>query len=285
MSDDSLRPSREPISKKLRFEIFKRDSFTCQYCGKKAPDVILHCDHIKPVAEGGTSDILNLLTSCVECNLGKAARTLAEHTTLTKQMDQLAELQTRREQIEMLIEWREGLANLEEDVLAKLAKRWSSLCEGAVALTPTGMDHLRRFMKEHGIELVMQAMQESLLTYGRREGDDHQHTKESLDTAFGAIGRVAKVLRRSKTKPYLKRLFYIRGILRKRLDYLNEYMLMDLMEEAVGRGIDLDSMESFAKRVSSWTQFKNSIEDYIREHRDDDSYRHEERAVVSAPDG
>ena len=29
---------REPISKKLRFEVFKRDSFTCQYCGSKAPD-------------------------------------------------------------------------------------------------------------------------------------------------------------------------------------------------------------------------------------------------------
>jgi len=186
-------------------------------------------------------------------------------------MDQLAELQTRREQIEMLIEWREGLANLEDDVVAKLAMRWGSLCEGAVTLTPTGMDHLRRFIKQHGIELVMQAMQESLLTYGRREGDDHQYTKESLDTAFGAIGRVAKVLSQSKTKPYLKRLFYIRGILRNRLDYINEYMLMDLMEDAVAHGIDLDWMESFAKRASSWTQFKNSIEDFIiAEHRSEE---------------
>ena len=95
---------------------------------KKAPDVILQCDHIKPVAEGGVSDILNLLTSCVDCNSGKGARTLAEHTTLTK--DQLAELQTRREQSEMLIERREGLANLEDGVVAKLATRWKCLCEG-----------------------------------------------------------------------------------------------------------------------------------------------------------
>jgi hypothetical protein len=270
MSDESLRPVREPISKKLRFEIFKRDSFTCRYCGKKAPDVILQCDHIKPVAEGGTSDILNLLTSCVDCNSGKGARTLAESTTLTKQMDQLAELQTRREQIEMLIEWREGLANLEEDVVAKLARRWGTLCEDAIALTPTGMDQLRRFVKQHGIELVMQAMHESLLTYGRREGEDHQYTKESLDTAFAAIGRVAKVIRQSKTKPYLQRLFYIRGILRNRLDYINEYILMDLMEEAVAHGVDLDGLESFAKRVPSWTQFKNSVEDYIAESRNEE---------------
>ena len=44
---------RKPISKKLRFEIFKRDKFTCQYCGKMAPDVVLEVDHIKPVCKGG----------------------------------------------------------------------------------------------------------------------------------------------------------------------------------------------------------------------------------------
>lgn len=32
---------RTSIGKKTRFEVFKRDSFTCQYCGQKAPDVIL----------------------------------------------------------------------------------------------------------------------------------------------------------------------------------------------------------------------------------------------------
>jgi hypothetical protein len=49
----------------------------------------------------------------------------------------------------------------------------------------------------------------------------------------------------------IRRLFYIRGILRRRLAYINEYMLMDLMEAAVAHDIDLDWMESFAKRVSS----------------------------------
>jgi hypothetical protein len=267
MSDESLKSVRGPISKKLRFEIFKRDSFTCQYCGKKAPDVILQCDHIKPVAEGGTTDILNLLTSCVECNSGKGARTLAEHTTLNRQMDQLADLQARREQIEMLIEWREGLASLEKDAAVKLAERWRQLCDERVSLTPTGMDNMRRYIKQHGVDLVMQAMEESLATYARREGESHEYTKDSLDVAFGAIGRVAKVLSQSESKPYLRQLFYIRGILRNRLPYVNEHMLMPLMEEAVAHDIDIDSMESIAKQVGSWTQFKNAIEDYIAQHR------------------
>ena len=30
---------RKQVSKKIRFEFFKRDNFTCQYCGRKAPQV------------------------------------------------------------------------------------------------------------------------------------------------------------------------------------------------------------------------------------------------------
>lgn len=63
---------REPISKKLRFEIFKRDSFTCAYCGNKPPLVVLEIDHIVPVSKNGLSDLDNLITSCFDCNRGKS---------------------------------------------------------------------------------------------------------------------------------------------------------------------------------------------------------------------
>jgi len=63
---------REPIPKKLRFEILKRDDFTCRYCGQSAPDVVLHADHIKPVAKGGTNDPSNLVAACSACNGGKS---------------------------------------------------------------------------------------------------------------------------------------------------------------------------------------------------------------------
>lgn len=64
---------RDPVSKRTRFEIFKRDGFVCQYCGAHPPEVLLHCDHIHPVAEGGSSDPDNLITACEACNQGKGA--------------------------------------------------------------------------------------------------------------------------------------------------------------------------------------------------------------------
>jgi hypothetical protein len=63
---------RKSLSKKVRFEVFKRDSFKCQYCGSVPPSVVLEIDHIKPVSKGGTNSIDNLLTSCFNCNRGKS---------------------------------------------------------------------------------------------------------------------------------------------------------------------------------------------------------------------
>lgn len=59
------------LTKKKRFEILKRDNFTCQYCGAKAPDAKLHVDHVKPVTKGGENHDDNLVAACVDCNLGK----------------------------------------------------------------------------------------------------------------------------------------------------------------------------------------------------------------------
>lgn len=70
--------ARKAVGTKQRFEIFKRDEFTCQYCGAHPPAAILHVDHIVAVANGGTNDDDNLLTSCSQCNLGKGARRLTD---------------------------------------------------------------------------------------------------------------------------------------------------------------------------------------------------------------
>ena len=61
------------ISKRLRYEILRRDNHACRYCGAVAPDVSLTVDHVIPVALGGTDDPSNLVTACEPCNSGKSA--------------------------------------------------------------------------------------------------------------------------------------------------------------------------------------------------------------------
>jgi len=70
--------SREPLDKAVRFAVLKRDNFTCRYCGRSAPDVVLEVDHIISRAQGGSDDPSNLITSCLDCNAGKSAEGLDE---------------------------------------------------------------------------------------------------------------------------------------------------------------------------------------------------------------
>jgi len=67
---------REMSSRKVRFDVFKRDGFKCQYCGRTPPAVILELDHIIPKSKGGPESIDNYITACFDCNRGKGKHKL-----------------------------------------------------------------------------------------------------------------------------------------------------------------------------------------------------------------
>lgn len=62
---------RTPVSKRLRYEVMRRDDFTCRYCRRS--DLPLEIDHVVPVALGGADAPENLVAACEDCNAGKAA--------------------------------------------------------------------------------------------------------------------------------------------------------------------------------------------------------------------
>jgi hypothetical protein len=62
-----------PVSKRTRYEILRRDQYTCRFCGASAPWVLLEIDHVIPRSEGGTDAPENLQVLCVDCNAGKSA--------------------------------------------------------------------------------------------------------------------------------------------------------------------------------------------------------------------
>ena len=58
-----------------RRNIFKRDHFTCQYCGKQPGVDDLTLDHVIPRAQSGESRWDNCVLACLDCNHRKADRT------------------------------------------------------------------------------------------------------------------------------------------------------------------------------------------------------------------
>lgn len=68
------------ISKGARFKVLTRDNFTCRYCGRSAPEVVLHVDHVHPQSRGGSDAMDNLVTACRDCNVCKNAKILPDRT-------------------------------------------------------------------------------------------------------------------------------------------------------------------------------------------------------------
>jgi 5-methylcytosine-specific restriction endonuclease McrA len=61
-----------------RRNLFLRDDFTCQYCGRRCNTDHLSVDHVLPRSRGGSTSWENCVLACVGCNARKADRTLKE---------------------------------------------------------------------------------------------------------------------------------------------------------------------------------------------------------------
>lgn len=238
-------PGRKP-SARLRFEVFKRDSFTCQYCGRKAPDVILHCDHIHPVAKGGKTDILNLLTSCRECNGGKGPVLLSKQIALGKQRQTLEELQQRREQLEMMVRWRDELAVLEDDKVAAIVQRIVTKTSGQWTVNGHGKANLRRWLGRFGVDEILAAVDASFAAYLKFVGDEPD--EESWNIAFRKVPIFISIARAEHEQPNIRRLLYIQGIIRRREG--SRVDCLWYLKHLASLGTNIDEMESRAKRMS-----------------------------------
>jgi hypothetical protein len=247
---------RKTLSKKLRFEVFKRDKFTCQYCGRAAPDVVLEVDHIQPVAKDGDNDILNLVTSCRECNAGKGARELSDDTAIAKRKQQLDELQERREQLDLLLEWQRGLTDLHDETLAKLAGFWGDLTLGYLP-TDVGMKDLRALLRKFSVEEITDAMKgaEKYL----EPGEDGCYTANSANKAWSYVGRICTVTQRSRGKPYMRDLYYIRGIMRKRFSFCDEWRAIQMLEHAHLAGVEIEELRGLVLAARSWTEWREGL--------------------------
>jgi 5-methylcytosine-specific restriction endonuclease McrA len=65
-----------PRVKLTRREVFIRDHYTCQYCGRHAHDLTI--DHVVPRSKGGAHSWENLVSACKACNHRKGGKSLGE---------------------------------------------------------------------------------------------------------------------------------------------------------------------------------------------------------------
>ena len=149
---------RVGISPALRFEIFKRDDFTCRYCGQKTPNVVLEVDHVVPVCDDGTNDELNLVTSCWSCNRGKSGTPLDNiiqgEDPHEKAVMMLETARQVREYNEIKKQIREG----EEEDIDELLCFWDDLASEKARKFPA-VSAIRQWLRKIPREDIKDAME------------------------------------------------------------------------------------------------------------------------------
>lgn len=244
---------RKSLTKKVRFEVFKRDSFICQYCGSKAPDVILEVDHLNPVKEGGSNDIMNLVTSCFSCNRGKGARTLSDKTVVEKQREQIKELNIRRQQLQMMLEWRDELRTIEEDEAQKAVDYWDDkISVYDMYLNDVGYGIVRKLVKKHGVLQVLDAMDISADKY-----------IDCAESANGALNKVGGILYLRNAPDHTKAMSYIKGICRNKFNYFDNKRASISLNIYYQSGGDLDELKEnlISGRIRNWAHFISYLKD------------------------
>lgn len=241
---------RKSITKKLRFEVFKRDSFTCQYCGRMAPDVVLEIDHINPVVNGGDNDIMNLLTSCFDCNRGKGRKTLTDRDVIKKQQEQLKELNEKREQLEMMLQWKNELNKFEDEQVEKCDEL---LGEYGRSLTESGKNDFKKWIKKYGFMEVYENFQISLEQYA------DENVKNSYSKAIDYVPRIINSKKKQKYNPMLGKQNYIKGILRNRGMLYNERRLFAFLNEICTDELNFEVIKDIACSCRNWTEFWREV--------------------------
>ena len=251
---------RKNIPNKLRFEVFKRDSFTCQYCGQSAPNVVLEVDHLLPVSKGGDNDILNPITSCWTCNNGKSNILLTDNTMLEKQKAQLDELNEKRLQLEMMIEWRESLNNLDDDIAQKIADYFGG--QANCDVNETGLKKIKQWTKKFTYQQILEAVELSVNQYVKKG------TNDETNKAFDMVPRIcAAKKRQTETGEDLSHLYYIRGILRNRV-YCNDQVAIQLLKEANELCIAESELKEIALTSANWTEWRETMQELISSTKD-----------------
>ena len=236
---------RKSLTKKVRFEVFKRDSFTCQYCGRTAPSVILEVDHIKPVCDGGQNELINLITSCFDCNRGKGKRRINSNNELKLQQEKLLELSKKREQMEMLLKWRDELSNFEDDQVLEIEARFDKMT--GYSFDKGQMVKVSKWIKKFGLIEVIECMEISIKQYLKSDND--------IDKVFNYIPRIAETRRADKNDPMIAKRNYIKGILYNRLSYINNDILRRMLFE-IECDKDFQQVKKIAASSGTWTEFK-----------------------------
>ena len=182
------REKRKNPSKRLRFEVFKRDGFTCQYCGAQPPGIVLVCDHIDPVVNGGKTTIDNLITACEPCNQGKAGKVLTARAIRPDADLMLLEVQQELAELQRFQAFEKQRDELLSQLASDLQDRWMNTTGDEY---PPSASVFVQMLRKYSPVIV----HEAVLVTAKREADNmFRHVNDAIPYLWGVAKRMSERL-------------------------------------------------------------------------------------------
>lgn len=256
---------RKYMTKEERFKIFKRDNFTCQYCGRKAPDVVLEIEHIVPVTKGGDNDELNLVTSCHDCNYGKGD---SFHAT-TEKTEQMRQKWMKKKGF--------GECSDEQGIRLKESLKKNMGIDSSLEY----WEKIQEWVFLYSVEEVLEAIEKSSISY-LKNFICSNHTKQEKDFAFNKIPAICYNARfwRTDSQPYFFYLInqYIKStkqfIPKRKYVFLKEYVrdnietkkqsdeFIECLGECAEGYIDELMVE---QEMKEWEKESNCVKEFLKD--------------------
>jgi len=211
-----------------------------------------------------------LITSCKDCNRGKRDIPLDENSILEKQRKQLEDIQERKEQLEMLFDWKKNCDNF-DNYSTNLLSEYIESKISPYTLNETGKANISKLLKKFDLEELFKAIDKSEEVYLRYD-KENLLTPESVENFMNKIGGIAT---NNKKSPVDQKIGYIRGICRNRFNYWNDTTGMSILKEYINalknsgwdENLILKDLDEEVIRISkesrNWSEWRNILEGWI----------------------
>lgn len=184
---------------------------------------------------------------------GKGKRKLNDNEEIKIQIEQLKEINKKREQLEMLLKWKKELEKFEDEQVDRIEELLYDNIGGF--FTEYGRQKCKNNIKKYGFDEVYESTKISINQY-YNEGD-----KSSSETVANYIGRICATRKKQKENPKNIKINYLIKIAKNRLCYVNDIKLKSILNKNYTEE-DYDILKSIFCEVKNWTELIDELDYY-----------------------
>jgi len=249
----------DPEYKRIKFEVFEKDSFRCQFCGSRAPNVTLKLLRIQETNDKDTwLNTAFLSTSCTNCENKKAG-------IINDGFISIEELEERLQQLKMLINWRKGMFKIRKQQLENLITYWQNKIPG-YEINSDQKKHLLSYMTKYSGDEIRNAMNvacDKFVNFNPDKSYDHS----SVSDAFYKVQEICLQKTEIANSNETEGLNQIHVHLKQNIDgFFDAQRAAQWLTYARSWEVSIEDLIRMAQSVATWTEFAVNIDEMV-EHQ------------------